>query len=145
MPGIEVLVRQLSTEEAINLVNEAVLEARARGLAVAAAIVDEVGDLLAYQRDRRAMPAAGSLARRKAHTAAAFRRDTQAMQQSVEQGRTSYLAMSSALPLAGGVRLRVNMTVLGALGIAGASSTEDAHIASTVIRRAGFELEEAEQ
>lgn len=138
MPGVEVLVKQLSSEAAGGLVADALAMATSLGLEVAVAVVDEAGQLLAFQRHRRAFPAAIDLAQAKARTAATFRRDTQAMQQGLEQGRMSYLAMPGALPLAGGVALRAGTEVLGAIGICGASSTEDAQIALAIARETGF-------
>lgn len=138
MPGIEVLVKQLSSEAAGGLVADALTMAASQGLEVAVAVVDEAGQLLAFQRHRRAFPAAIDLAHAKARTAAAFRRDTQALQQGLEQGRTSYLAMPGALPLAGGVVLRAGTEVLGAIGVCGASSSDDARIALAIARRSGI-------
>lgn len=138
MLTIEVVTVQLRSEDASSLVSNALYAAQRAGLEVAVAVVDETGQLLAFQRHRNVFPAATELAIAKARTAAAFRRDTQTMQQSLEQGRTSYLALPSALPLAGGILLRVADTVVGALGVSGASSTEDVEIALMTAREAGF-------
>jgi glc operon protein GlcG len=138
MLTIEVVTVQLLSEDASSLVSNALYAAQSAGLEVAVAVVDETGQLLAFQRHRNAFPAATELAIAKARTAAAFRRDTQTMQQSLEQGRTSYLALPGALPLAGGILLRVADTVVGALGVSGASSTEDVEIALLTAREAGF-------
>ncbi|WP_271465720.1 GlcG/HbpS family heme-binding protein [Acidovorax sp. NCPPB 4044] len=119
----------LAGDQAAGLVARAMEMAAQRGLDIAVAVVDSAGHLLAFQRDARAFPASVELAIAKARTAAMFRRDTQAMQESLEKGRLSYLALPGALPLAGGVPLVLEGTVVGAVGISGAASGEDAELA----------------
>jgi glc operon protein GlcG len=128
----------MTDQGATELVTKALEIAAGMGLHIAAAVVDEAGQLLAFRRDRRAFPASGELAIAKARTAAMFRRTTQAMQHNLEQGRLSYLALPGTLPLAGGVPLSSNDTVAGALGISGASSSQDAELAHGAARALGW-------
>lgn len=132
----EVVVHQLSSDGAADLVASVLSAARDRGLRAAVAVVDESGCLLAFGRDRDTFPASIELAIAKARTAATFRRDTQAMQRSLEDGRASYLAMPGALPLAGGVPLAFAGSVVGGLGVSGASSVDDAALALAGARAA---------
>lgn len=134
----EVAGGPMSSETAAQLAEHALAMAASLGLEVAVAVVDDACQLLAFQRHRQAFPAAIELAQAKARTAAAFRRSTQAMQKSLEQGRMSYLSMPGAVTLAGGVPLRSGKVFVGAIGICGASSSQDAHIALAVARQAGF-------
>lgn len=138
MAGAEPMDTPLSGETAAQLAERALAMAASMGLEVAVAVVDEACQLLAFQRHHGAFPAAIDLAQAKARTAAGFRRDTLAMQKSLEQGRSSYLAMAGAVPLGGGVPLRSGKAFVGAIGICGASSAEDAQIAVAVARQAGF-------
>ncbi|CAM3424879.1 GlcG/HbpS family heme-binding protein [Paracidovorax anthurii] len=128
----------MTDEQALEVAAKATDAAQGRGLQVAVAVVDAAGLLLAFRRHDDAFPASVDLAIGKARTAASFRRSTQAMQESLEQGRASYLAMPGALPLAGGVPLVSRGAVIGALGISGASSRDDAELAVAAARDAGW-------
>lgn len=122
------------TEKIALKVITSVMQAASReGLSIAVAVVDSAGQLFAFQRSRDAFPASIELSIAKAKTSAKFRRSTQDMQHNLEKGRLSYLAIPSALPLAGGVPLLVRGVVIGALGISGASSFQDAQLASAAI------------
>ncbi|WP_092950722.1 GlcG/HbpS family heme-binding protein [Paracidovorax konjaci] len=128
----------LAADQAAEVVARAMEMAAQRRLDIAVAVVDGAGHLLAFQRDARAFPASVELAIAKARTAALFRRDTQAMQESLEKGRLSYLALPGALPLAGGVPLSMQGAVVGAVGISGAASGEDAELARKTAAVAGW-------
>jgi len=134
----EVIMPRMTELEASDLAARAMDAALRKGLHIAVAVVDSAGQLLVFRRDRDAFPTSIELAIAKARTAATFRRDTKAMQQSLEQGRLSYLALPGALPLAGGVPLMVRGVVIGALGISGASSTEDAELVLAVAHEVGW-------
>lgn len=123
----------MTDDQASSIVTEAINTARVKGLSIAVAVVDAAGILQNFRRSGNPFPAAIDLAIAKAKTAAHFRRSTQAMQESLEHGgRTSYLAMMGALPLAGGQPLVVQGLVVGAVGVSGASSADDADIAAVV-------------
>ena len=122
---------RITDQDAADLIDAVLKAASTAGLHVAVAVVDETGQLLAFRRDQGTFPAASELAMAKAKTAAMFRRTTQAMQQNLEQGRLSYLTLPGTLPLAGGVPLVRQGAVVGALGISGASSSDDAELAES--------------
>lgn len=138
MQALEFSMPCLTAQGASEIVSSAMRAASHQGLRVAVAVVDSAGLLLAFQRDREAFSASVELAMAKAKTAAAFQKSTQIMQQSLEQGRYSYLALPGALPLAGGVPLISKGVVIGAVGISGASSTQDAELAMNSAREAGW-------
>jgi glc operon protein GlcG len=120
---------RLTAARAQQLVQHAIDAGRRDNLAIAAAVVDAGGHLLAFVRNDSAFLGSIDASISKARTAVYFRRETAAMQQGLEQGKTAYLALSGALPLEGGVPLYCMDHVVGALGISGAASAEDGALA----------------
>src|SRR6202162_4943569 len=96
----------------------------------AIAVVDPAGDLLAFQRMDGVRPASADLAIEKARTAARLRRPTAEIEDNINQGRTAFVTAGIAA-LRGGVPVRVNGEVVGAVGVAGLSKDTDTEIANT--------------
>jgi glc operon protein GlcG len=96
----------------------------------AIAVVDPGGDLLAFQRMDGVRPASVDLAIQKARTAARLRRPTVEIEDSIDHGRTAFVT-AQIMALQGGVPVRVNGEVVGAVGVAGLSKETDAEIART--------------
>ena len=105
-------------------------EAAANGWAVTIAIVDDGGHLLWLQRLDDAAPASAHLGPAKARTAALGRRESRLYEEMINQGRVSFLSapMLEGM-LEGGVPILVDGHCVGAVGVSGVKSTEDAHIA----------------
>jgi glc operon protein GlcG len=104
--------------------------AQRRNAPSAIAVVDPAGDLLAFQRMDGVRPASVDLAIQKARTAARLQRPTAEIEDSINQGRTAFV--TAEIPaLRGGMPVRVNGEVVGAVGIAGSSKETDAEIART--------------
>jgi glc operon protein GlcG len=104
--------------------------ARQRNAPSAIAVVDPAGDLLAFQRMDGVRPASVDLAIEKARTAARLQRSTAEIENNIDQGRTAFIT-ANIMALRGGVPVRVNGEVVGAVGIAGLSKETDTEIAST--------------
>jgi glc operon protein GlcG len=104
--------------------------AQQRNAPSAIAVVDPAGDLLAFQRMDGVRPASADLAIEKARTAARLQRSTAEIEDNVNQGRTAFI--TAGIPaLRGGVPIRVNGAVVGAVGVAGLSKEIDVEIANT--------------
>jgi glc operon protein GlcG len=103
--------------------------AQQRNAPSAIAVVDPAGDLLAFQKMDGVRPASADLAIEKARTAARLQRPTAEIEDSINQGRTAFVTAGIAA-LRGGVPIRVNGKVVGAVGVAGLSKETDAAIAS---------------
>ena len=104
--------------------------AQQRNAPSAIAVVDPAGDLLAFQRMDGVRPASADLAIEKARTAARLQRSTAEIEDNVNQGRTAFV--TAGIPaLRGGVPIRVNGAVVGAVGVAGLSKEIDVEIANT--------------
>jgi glc operon protein GlcG len=104
--------------------------AQQRNAPSAIAVVDPAGDLLAFQRMDGVRPASVDLAIGKARTAARLRRPTAEIEDAINQGRTAFITANIAA-LRGGVPIRVNGEVVGAVGVAGLSKETDTEIANT--------------
>jgi glc operon protein GlcG len=98
--------------------------------AVAIAIVDDGGHLLWLQRLDGAAALTAHIAPAKAHTAALGRRESKVYEDVVNGGRTSFLSapLISGM-LEGGVPIMKDGMCLGAVGVSGVKSSEDAQIA----------------
>jgi glc operon protein GlcG len=104
--------------------------AQQRNAPSAIAVVDPAGDLLAFQRMDGVRPASADLAIEKARTAARLQRPTAEIEDNINRGRTAFVTAGIAA-LRGGVPIRVNGEVVGAVGVAGLSKDTDTGIATT--------------
>ena len=106
------------------------VEAIKNGWAVTLAIVDDGGHLLWLQRLDGAAPISAEIAPAKARTAALGRRESKVYEDMINGGRVSFLSAPVLHGmLEGGVPIVVEGQVIGAVGVSGVKSTEDAQIA----------------
>ncbi|MFT4240891.1 MAG: heme-binding protein [Acidovorax sp.] len=107
--------------------------------AVTIAIVDAGGHLLWLQRLDGAAPVSSHIAPSKARTAALGRRESKVYEDVVNGGRTSFLSAPGIDGLLeGGVPILKDGQCLGAVGVSGVKSTEDAQIARAGIAALGL-------
>jgi glc operon protein GlcG len=99
--------------------------AEAHGRRVVIAIVDPHGELIQLRRTPGAQIASSRVAVDKARTAAIFVRPSREMEQQVTDGRLGALALHGASCLTGGIPLRVDGEVVGAIGTSGETPDED--------------------
>lgn len=108
--------------------------ARAQSWAVSFAIVDDGGHLLWLQRLDRAAPISAEICVAKARTAALGRRDSKVYEDMINAGRVSFLSVPLLQGmLEGGLPIMVGGYCIGAVGVSGVKSTEDAQIAQAGI------------
>lgn len=120
----------LTRDDVKRIAAAAEAEAARNGWAVTIAIVDDGGHLLALQRLDGAAPISAHIAPAKARTAAVGRRESKAYEEMVNQGRVSFLSAPTLEGLLeGGVPVMVEGQCVGAVGVSGVKSTEDAQIA----------------
>ena len=104
--------------------------ARQNGWAVTIAVVDDGGHLLWLQRHDGAPPISAQLAPAKARTAALGRRDSRIYEEMINGPRAAFLsAPGLEAMLEGGVVVMVEGHCVGAVGVSGVKSSEDAQIA----------------
>ncbi len=105
-------------------------EARTHGFAVTIAVADDGGHLLWLQRLDGAAAISAEIATAKAQTAALGRRESKVYEDMINQGRTSFLSAPRLQGmLEGGVPILVGDHCVGAVGVSGVKSSEDAQIA----------------
>jgi glc operon protein GlcG len=114
-------------------------EALKNNWAVTIAIVDDGGHLLHLQRLDGAAPIAAHIAPGKANTAALGRRESKVYEDMINGGRVSFLSAPDLKGLLeGGVPIMKDGQCLGAVGVSGVKSTEDAQIARAGIAAIGL-------
>ena len=114
-------------------------EALANRWAVSIAIVDDGGHLLWLQRLDGAAPISAHIAPAKANTAAVGRRESKLYEDMINGGRVSFLSAPDLKGLLeGGVPIVKDGQVLGAVGVSGVKSAEDAQIARAGIAALGL-------
>jgi len=126
--------RAMLTQDDVRRMGEAgEVLARSRGWAVTIAIADDGGHLLWLQRLDGAAPLSSQIAPAKARTAALGRRETKVYEDMINQGRHSFLSAPLEGMLEGGVPVMVEGQCLGAVGVSGVKSPEDAEVARAAI------------
>ena len=106
---------------------------------VTIAIVDDGGHLLWLQRLDGAASVSSHIAPSKARTAAMGRRESKVYEDVINGGRTSFLSAPTIDGLLeGGVPIMKDGQCLGAVGVSGVKSTEDAQIARAGIAALGL-------
>ena len=129
----------LTLEDVKKIAAAAEAEALANNWAVSFAIVDDGGHLLWYQRLDGAAPASAHIAPAKARTAALGRRESKIYEDVINNGRVSFLSAPELEGmLEGGVPVIVAGHVIGAVGVSGVKSNEDAQIAKAGIAALGI-------
>src|SRR5215470_11792375 len=96
--------KTLSLEAAMRLAAKAAEEARARGVGVVIAVVDDGGHLIVLHRMDDAQVASVNVGIGKARTAAIYRRPNKDFEGQIRAGRVAALALADSTPLQGGVR-----------------------------------------
>jgi glc operon protein GlcG len=121
--------RVLTLEAAKRIAAAAEGEAVKRGATVVIAVVDEGGHLLLLERLDDTQVASVEVGIGKARTAAIFRRPSKEFEDQIRNGRVAALALSGATPLQGGIPIKVDGKVVGAIGVSGNTPQEDEDIA----------------
>jgi glc operon protein GlcG len=123
-------VRTLSTAGAMLALTAARDVASEKRLKVSIAVVDNAGNLLAFQRTDGAPVTSIEAALRKARTAAHLGAPTKAFEDLLHGGMTSLLAFEFISPSQGGMPLSVDGVAIGGIGSSGGSGEEDELVAS---------------
>jgi glc operon protein GlcG len=121
----------IGLEQAKKVIAGAEAEAKKNNWNVVIAILDSGGNLVMLQRLDGAQLGSIEVATDKARSAVLFRRPTKAFQDLVAQGgaHLRLLRLNGANPLEGGDPIIVDGKIIGAIGVSGVSSEQDAQIA----------------
>jgi glc operon protein GlcG len=105
-------------------------EALGHSYRVAIAVVDSGGHPLSLQRLDGCSPAAPYVALEKARTAALSGRETKAFEDLIHAGRAALASIATFSALVeGGIPIVVDGHCIGAIGVSGAKSEQDAQVA----------------
>ena len=131
----------ISLELAKQVVAAAEVEALARGWPMVIAVVDSGGHLVVLHKLDHAQLGSVAVAQAKAETALRFKRPTKIFEDAIAGGGLGLrlLAMKDICPLEGGLPLLRNGKIIGAIGVSGMQSTQDAEVAAAGVKviRAG--------
>ncbi len=124
-----VVRRDLTLDLALRLIQGAAAEATQRQVSMGLAVLDTGGRVVATARMDGAQLIAVELATDKAYTAVALGRPTEAWSASTQPGGSDW-GLSTTLGgrlvvLAGGLPVRVDGAVVGAIGVSGAAAATD--------------------
>lgn len=123
----------LTLEDAKLVAAAAEAEALRNNWSVVIAIVDEGGHLIYLQRLDNTQIGSVDVAIQKARSAIAFRRPTKILEEQINQGHLRYLGLPGAIPIEGGLPIVFKDQFLGAIGVSGVRSHQDAQIAQAGI------------
>lgn len=121
----------ISLENAKKAAAPAMAEAAKNGWNMAVAIVDPAGNLVYYEKMDNTQLGSANVAIDKARSAALFKRPTKAFQDALAAGGDGLriLRLQGAVPVEGGIPLVMDGKIVGAIGVSGATSAQDAQCA----------------
>ena len=121
--------KALSLAAAKKVAAAAETEAMRNKFTMSIAVIDD-GGFVVYQEtiDETQRGSVGT-ALAKARSALFYKRPTKAFQDALAGGRTALLALPDAIPIEGGIPLSVDGAVIGAIGVSGGTSAQDAQVA----------------
>lgn len=125
-------VKTLNRAGANKLLESGLTEAAKQGLNVCIAVVDQAGQLIAFQRMDGASLVAIDVAIGKARTAALLKKPAKAFEEMIDGGSPSLLSVSNLMPLRGGVPVLYEDAFIGAVGVSGGTGETDDAIAVTI-------------
>jgi uncharacterized protein GlcG (DUF336 family) len=123
----------LTLDDARRMAAAAEAEATKNNWAVVVAICDDGGHLILLHRLDCVAPVSSVIGPAKARAAALGKRETRLYEDMINQGRTAFLSAPLDGLLEGGVPIIVDGQVVGAVGVSGVKSSEDAQIAKAGI------------
>ena len=123
----------LSQTEVSRILAAARNEAQQNGWAVTIAIVDDGGHPLALERLDGAPANSAYIAPEKARSSALSRKETTALEDMVNGGRTAFVTAPLMTSLEGGVPVLVDGQLVGAVGVSGVKADQDAQVAKAGI------------
>jgi uncharacterized protein GlcG (DUF336 family) len=121
----------ISLENAKKAAAPAIAEAEKNHWNMAVAIVDPSGNLVYYEKMDNTQLGSANVAIDKARSAALYKRPTKALQDALAAGGDGLriLRVQGAVPVEGGIPLVMDGKIVGAIGVSGAASAQDAQCA----------------
>jgi len=122
----------IGLEDAKKAAAPALAEARKNNWLMAVAIVDTAGNLVYFEKMDGTQVASATIAVDKARSSAQFKRPTKALQDALAAGGEGWrmLGLTGAVPVEGGIPLVAGGKIVGAIGVSGGTSAQDAQCAA---------------
>jgi glc operon protein GlcG len=121
----------ITLDQAKRAMAAAELEAAKNSWQVAITILDSGGNVIMFHRIDNAQLSATSVSEGKARTALEFKRPSKALDDAIAGGGAGLrlLALKNITPIEGGLPMVVDGKIIGAIGVSGALSSQDAQVA----------------
>ena len=121
----------ITLDQAKRAMAAAELEAAKNSWQVAITILDSGGNMIMFHRVDNAQLSATTVSEGKARTALEFKRPSKALDDAIAGGGAGMrlLALKDITPIEGGLPVVVDGKIIGAIGVSGALSSQDAEIA----------------
>ena len=121
----------ISLENAKKAATAAIAEARKNNWTMALAVVDPSGTLVYYEKLDNTQLGSAQVAINKARSAALFKRPTKSFEDQLAKGGDGLrtLGLEGAVPVEGGVPIVIEGKIVGAIGMSGGTSAQDAQCA----------------
>ncbi len=125
----------ITLENAKKATLPALAEAAKNNWLIAVAVVDPAGNLVYYEKMDNTQLGSANVSLDKARSAALFKRPTKALQDALAAGGEGWrvLALQGAVPVEGGIPLISDGKIIGAIGVSGATSAQDAQCAKAAV------------
>ena len=129
----------ISLKAAKQAIAAAEADAAKNNFAMAIAVIDSGGNLVAFERMDNTQLGSIRIAQAKARTALDFRRPSRVMQDALTGGGVGlwWLGAPGVVPLEGGVPIQADGAIIGAIGVSGGTSSQDAQVAQAGANAAG--------
>ena len=126
----------LSLEKARKIIRAGEKKAKEMNLSAVFAVVNSEGNLIIEERMDNAILVSIEVAYKKAYTAAALKLNTEDLTALVQPGAMFYGLQSDPkyIVFGGGMLLKVNGNIVGAVGVSGGSAQEDMEIAKACVK-----------
>jgi glc operon protein GlcG len=123
----------ITLDQAKRAMAAAELEAAKNSWQVAITILDSGGNMIMFHRVDNAQLSATTVSEGKARTALEFKRPSKALDDAIAAGGAGMrlLALKDITPLEGGIPVIVDGKIIGAIGVSGALSSQDAQVAKS--------------
>ena len=126
--GQTLQVRTLSLDGARMVLHAAEQKAQQLSAPSSLVVVDAAGDLILFEQMEGARPIGIELSIGKARSAARYQEPTQTLEATIDTGRTAAIT-APMIQMDGGVPIRVDGAVVGAVGVSGLDRGNDIKIA----------------
>jgi glc operon protein GlcG len=125
----------ITLDQAKRAMAAAELEAAKNSWQVAITILDSGGNLVMFHRVDNAQLSAVTVSEGKARTALEFKRPSKVLDDAIANGGAGnrLLALKNITPIEGGLPIVVDGKIIGAIGVSGALSSQDAQVAKAGI------------